>query len=315
LLTQKIKKEQFVKLSTVNVNFRYNDNTSRTVNTIESIEQYIEHRDVNIERVAITWNFILDFPDKDIKHQKILLIFDATNNVIKGGGVYTIIEHNNGLWASEIISLFSEQLNTIRTTYSKFYQLCETINSTNPLVKYKNTMIVGILFSIAIILPILIYSTYLTNNIGDAIVSNKFSIKLAQDIMKQDFKDSDIEKIAQSIALSNIVTNDIFNKQNIEGLNIHKSFKHSLEFIKDNFPENKPQNFFQKYNNFAFLLLAMFLYAFIFQSFFKKDSMIAITSKDIKQLEIQERYKSNIAQIGFGILSSIIGTLFYTNFL
>lgn len=110
LLDEKINKEQYVNVEIFYVTFLFNDKTTRTINTIESLNKYLETRDVFPISVTLSWHIIIKFPNSDtIETQKVDLSFNinSENNI---GEVLLNIEHTNQAWGIEVFNLLKNQI-------------------------------------------------------------------------------------------------------------------------------------------------------------------------------------------------------------
>ncbi len=119
LLTAKIEKEQYVFIDHFSVTFEYNDRTSRTINGIESLNKFIETRDVIPYSVSMSWNIILKYPNSEtLANQQIECSFvrDVEKNE---SNVLVLIKHTNQAWSIEVLNLFKDKIGELLTLPDK----------------------------------------------------------------------------------------------------------------------------------------------------------------------------------------------------
>lgn len=117
LIEEKIKKEQYVNIQLFTVSFLFNDNTTRTINTIRSLNKYTETRDVIPITVTLTWHVILQFPEVNtVETQKIELTF---NTLSYAEGIFLNIEHTNQSWDIEILNLIKDKILSVSSSAPK----------------------------------------------------------------------------------------------------------------------------------------------------------------------------------------------------
>jgi len=110
LMDAKISKEVNTRLEFFQVAINYDDDTSRTLTSIESLEKFHETRNVVPTGVTLTWHFVFRFPNAPtIETQKINLSFLIVKGFIDGR-VQLSIEHSNPVWGIEVLNLLSNQL-------------------------------------------------------------------------------------------------------------------------------------------------------------------------------------------------------------
>lgn len=113
LLEEKINKEQYINIQLFTVSFLFDDNTTRIINTIESLNSYHETRDVTPISANLSWNIILQFPNSDtIESQKIDLNF-SINPKGNIGEIFLNIEHTNQAWGIEVLNLLKNKILSI----------------------------------------------------------------------------------------------------------------------------------------------------------------------------------------------------------
>ena len=70
LLSQKTEKEQFISLSFVTVTLQYDDETNRTINTVDALGRFSEHRNVGVLAFEMTWHYVFRDPDDTVVQQQ-----------------------------------------------------------------------------------------------------------------------------------------------------------------------------------------------------------------------------------------------------
>ncbi|WP_295435209.1 hypothetical protein [uncultured Thiodictyon sp.] len=110
LLDAKISKEVNTRLEFFQAAINYDDDTSRTLTSFESLEKFHETRNVVPTGVTLTWHLVFRFPDAPtIETQKINLSFLIAKGFIDGR-VQLSIEHSNPVWGIEVLNLLSNQI-------------------------------------------------------------------------------------------------------------------------------------------------------------------------------------------------------------
>lgn len=161
LLDEKINKEQYVNIEVFSVTFLFNDKTKRTINTIESLNKYLETRDVFPISVTLSWHIIIKFPNSEtIETQKVDLSFyiNSKNNI---GEVLLSIEHTNQAWGIEVFNLLKNQILSVsRNINNKVIIACQV----KSLFTIKNIFqILFILMVLVTMFQILPKDTYMKN--------------------------------------------------------------------------------------------------------------------------------------------------------
>lgn len=119
LLNNKISKEQYVHIEHFLVTILYNDGTIREISGIQSLNNFIETRDVIPTDIIISWNIIIKYPNANtIENQKIELAFikegeDGNSEVILN------IRHTNQAWGIEVLNLFKDKIGELTNKQSK----------------------------------------------------------------------------------------------------------------------------------------------------------------------------------------------------
>ena len=116
LINEKVSREQYVFIDHFLVTISYNDNTTREISGIESLQRFLETRHVYPESITLTWNIIVRFPNAEtIENQRIDLTFniDGFDKRKKGGGVILSISHTNQAWGIEVLNLIKDKIKNV----------------------------------------------------------------------------------------------------------------------------------------------------------------------------------------------------------
>lgn len=119
LLNTKVSKEQYVNVEIFTVTFLFNDQTKRTINTIGTLNSYLETRDVEPISVTLEWHIVIKFPDSEtIETQKVEVSFDVAkqSNI---GNILINIEHTNQVWGVEVLNLLKNHILSLSRDISK----------------------------------------------------------------------------------------------------------------------------------------------------------------------------------------------------
>ncbi len=122
LLDAKIAKEQHVYIDHYLVTISYNDGTSREIAGIESLNKFLETRDVIPIDVTMTWNIIIKYPNAEtIENQRIELTF-AKDVEKKDGAIFLAIHHTNQVWGIEVLNLIKDKIGELIIKQSNAYK-------------------------------------------------------------------------------------------------------------------------------------------------------------------------------------------------
>lgn len=335
LLVQKTMKEQFISLSLATSTLQYEDGTQRTINTIESLEKFHEYRDLGVVSFNIVWQFLFRMPEQtSIQQQKVSLFFNT--QIVNTTGVITIsIEHTNQVWAVEVLRMFEEQIKKISIQYSLPYRTLSKLRKLNVfgfLMALSLVIIFSGIFYIAVqrnnlMTPSHVEAEFMFD-LADVLSPKSIDIHrssaktqfdqtlLLQFFLIRDLRNADygvikylmrrgyfdqrysdlVEKLISGYYDKNIESKKIFKtlKSELDQLRIIQSIAIVIDCIK----------IFLVYI-FSYLISGLYLHLF------RMRSVIAITSKGDKILQKQERDKSNVAQVFFGVVASLIAALLY----
>jgi len=88
----------------------YDDDTTRTLTSLESLDSYHETRNIIPTGVTLTWHYVFRFPTAaTVETQKINLSFVIIEGFMDGQ-VELTVEHTNAVWGVEVLSLLSNQV-------------------------------------------------------------------------------------------------------------------------------------------------------------------------------------------------------------
>ncbi len=335
LLEHKIKNEQFISLSLATATIHYDDGTNRTINTIESLEKFNEYRDLEVISFNLIWQFVFRVPDQNaIRQQKVNLLFDAKGRGTTGE-ITVSIEHSNQLWAVEVLRLFEEQIKKVRVPYSLAYRTIDSLRRLN---------IFGVLMTVALFTLVvgIIYITIQISNLrSPAKVEAEFMFDVADvvapkannregisprvatdsNLLMQFFLIRDLRRSDHGV-IEHLYRRGFFDERysaviekmksgyydkNIESSTIVRTLKTELEQLVT---IEKITEIFG-YLKVIELYVFSYLIAALYLRLFRMRSVIAITSKSTRTLEKQQRDKSNVVQVIFGVIASLIATLIY----
>lgn len=226
LLDDKINKEQYVNVEVFSVTFLFNDKTTRTINTIESLNKYLEIRDVFPISVTLSWHIIIKFPNsKTIETQKIDLSFN-TNSENDIGEILLNIEHTNQAWGIEVLNLMKNQILSVSKNINKKVIIAHQVKS---LFSIKSIpQIFFILIVIISMFQLLPKDTYMKNinfNVFDYYSEGNISreeledFKFISENIRSEYKKKSIDKAIKDEKLKLYLLNaiddqDAFTKKN-----------------------------------------------------------------------------------------------------
>jgi hypothetical protein len=327
LLIQKIAKEQFISLSLETATIQYDDDTSRTINTIESIEKYNEYRDVGVLSFNLAWDFVFKAPNQtNIQQQKVSIFFE-TAGALSGTGTVTVrIEHTNQVWAAEVLHLFEEQLSKIVFRYTVAYRMFSFL---------KRSRILNII-AVACVLVILGGGIYIFAERSKLLhpfkVKEEFMFDMAK-VIDENEDDRDLNLLLQFFLIRDLRNEppsiirqlqetgrfDDKYKEIIDKLisGYYDSDKNS-ERIGPTFEAmfreiNAMENITWAYSYLKFFLLYFigYMLTLLYLRLFRMKSILAITTRGIKLMDKQEREKSTLLQFIFGVVASILAAIIF----
>lgn len=216
LLDEKIKKEQYTNIKLFTVSFLFNDKTSRVINTIESLNKYLETRDVIPDVVTLVWHIIIQFPAvSTVETQKIELTFNTKSDI---GSVLLNIEHTNQSWGIEVLNLIKDKVLSVSIDKPKYVKNAQRFKEW---FEFRNISIV-ILMSMLLITFMSIaglipsddkYLTIITSYNESKISKDEFDnyMIIVKNIDKENIIDT-LNKYTSNTKTRSIVINDI-NKE------------------------------------------------------------------------------------------------------
>ena len=122
LLKEKIEKESLSTITHFSLTIFYHDKTKKVIHGIESLNHFLETRNVTPVKILLSWNIILTFPTNNtIENQKIDIEYALNNDYNNRYIDYPFIERNhhntycfikidytNPVWGNEVLNLFKE---------------------------------------------------------------------------------------------------------------------------------------------------------------------------------------------------------------
>lgn len=311
LLEQKLNKENTLTALHFNVNIQYFDNTSREINDFESLQTFMETRQVLVKSVTLTWNIVLKFPmSKTVENQVIEVTFITNDSEFSNGDIILNIDYTNQALGVEILNLFKEHI-------------CSIIIEEQRIVKlYKKTKVfvlnVGYIF---ILLALFITILKLFSIIDDKQL-NEEHIKTLKTVVNTK---NNNEKVDNLLALY------IFSQNNINTKLIDyiesKELKYRLnEFIK-NKEEKKADNdkdilkYFLSFVVFPISLIMLLIYYIKYSlKYYSIGAYILLTNKTETIYNNFINQKNKISYISFSVIifsifCSIVANFIYNLFL
>lgn len=329
LLIQKIEKEQFISMALETATILYDDNTNRTINTFESIEKYSEYRDVGVLAFELTWNFIFKVQNQqEVQQQKVTVFFETINAISQNGSISVKIEHTNQVWATEVLSLFEQQISKLYHNYSNVYRALQFVK------RFALVDFIGMLCIVFIIgggIYVMIQRSALSEpcktqsefifDMSDVITNNLYNNDLNSGLLLQFFLLRDLRHEPSAIVddlrkkgLFDIRYNTILNKL-VSGYYDNGKKSERIGSNMESFIQeiHAIQNIYWiwTYLKFAILYLVCTKSAEIYLKIFRIKSILAITTKGTKQMERQDKEKSILMQFIFGVLASVVAAGIY----
>lgn len=327
LLIQKTEKEQFISLALAAATIHYDDNSSRTITGIESIERYAEHRDVGVVSLNVAWQLVFRAPDRgDVQQQRVSVLFETRGSPKNDGLITITVEHTNQVWAAEVVRLFEEHINKIVTHYATVFRLLSRATRTTLLDYAYKGCVVAILLGgafiwlerVAFLGPVTVKQEFLYDVIGAA---TKDPPSRDLDSFLQFFLIRDLDK-ENSTVITDLQRKGYFNSRYDDVIqklsdNYYDGNKKSdrldwtreTEIAKRNAKHNVAVAW--RYLKVAIAYLCIYFLAYAYVWLFKMSSIVAVTSKGIRQIAKQERDKSSLVQFGFGVTASLLAAGIY----
>jgi len=326
LLLQKIEKEQFISLSMMTAVFRYDDNTSRTINTIKALEAYLEYRDVGVNTTEITWHFLFKLPDNEnIQQQKVSIFFNSFDTTVGQGTIKVTIDHTNQVWATEVLRLFEEHISKITTKNTIAFRI----------LRYARSLyLIHILWSISILIVIgagIYILVQRANFLSHIKVGAELMWDLAYVVSETD--NNDVNAMLQFFLIRDLKNEDKgvidhlkesgyidpkyhsiidkmvsgYYKSGEESARLHWSVQTELNELEAKIKIISVD----AYLRFVLLYVLFYILSSIYLKLFKMKSILALTDKGIKTIEKQDKTKSITVQFAYGFLSSLLAACVY----
>ena len=306
LLNEKVSKEQHVNVEIFSVTFLFNDKTKRTVNTIISLNKYLETRDVEPVSVVLEWHIVLKFPNTDtIETQKIEVSFDVLSDS-KIGKVLINIEHTNQSWGLEVLNLLKNQILLVSKSINKKVTWAK---------KVKELIDIKSIFFLLFTSSLLLFLFKVIPSVEDRKVTNYhvFSYYVDGNITKDEF-----EKY-------NYISNNIheeLQKDSVEKTIKDEGLKKYLlnNFIERGDKNNSNKSFFTRYIVSALLLwCAFYLYLIRYIKYHSAKSFIITTNRAVASFEEYNSIKNriefySISLLVFTVVSGLIVNMLYSYF-
>ena len=294
LVEEKINKEQYVNIQLFTVSFLFNDKTTRVINTIESLNKYLETRDVVPNVITLTWHIVLQFPNVEtIETQKIELTFDTKANI---GEILLNIEHTNQSWGIEVLNLIKDKILSVSYCFPK------NVKYMNKVKKYVFDVNIMPFYLFLVILPIL------------------FPIIIAENYENKGtffelYKDERISKIEFDDYV--YIVENFKKEERVEIIKKHMKKNKEKFFIIDMLKKNiKEEN--DRYKNMVIILISFILFLLLFHLYivkyikhYEKKSYILTTNRAISTYEKDKKRKNkaefySISLIIFTIITGLI---------
>lgn len=130
LLNEKISKEGNKSIDHFLITIYYNDGSSREISGINSLNKFIETRDVIPRSIVLTWNILIKYPKSvNIENQIINITFSTDNDNENGENILLSIYHTNTSWGIEVLNLFKDKIAELTKKQTKQYTIAKAIKS------------------------------------------------------------------------------------------------------------------------------------------------------------------------------------------
>ena len=301
LVNEKISKEKNTFIDHFLVNLRYSDGTSREVSGIDSLNEFLETRDVIAKNITMTWNILANYPNsKTIEHQKIELSFTTNEKNKPLGEVILVVNHTNQAWGIEVLNLIKDKILDVSIKRRKIHKFSEKI-----LKEFEmKTLLLPFVLTLLIISAVF---SMLELTIRDTYSKDDYH-SIINEIKKSNSMDARIALFS----LDNIrrIDLDYVADMHIENINI----KESLKTISRN--SNNNYNILKE-KFFVFLLsgLAIFISVFFYLKqvlkYYGNNSYILINRRSENEYKeyILTKNKMEFYSINFLIFAIICGVL------
>jgi hypothetical protein len=326
LFTQKIVKEQFIALSAVGATITYDDNSTRTINSITALERFAEPRDVSVNVFSMTWNLVFRSPeDNSFKQQKVSIVLETAQTPTDIGKITVTVEHTNQVWATEVQRLFEEQIRQLLATGTRVYRILQFGKRLKIFGFIANACVISI--AVGVLFVLLARQGLLAT----LTAHDEFAFDVASVIAKSDHKDISLAEqfmLLRELEQSNSdVVKQLYEKGYFRGGYAAVAKK----MISGYYDGNRPS--FQlawtsesriheleaiarikwawTYLRFVTCYLLLFWLCGLYLKLFRLRSILVLTSKGRKLAAKQERDKSTLVQFAYGVIASLLAGVIF----
>lgn len=295
LLEQKIEREKSLLIEAFSIELVYDDDSSRTINGIKNLQQFIETRNVEPIALSLSWNVILSFDNtKQVETQEISVVFKAYDDEYIG----VLIEHTNNIWGMEVLNLFENQIKSIIKPETKTVKYAKKISS---IIKHPSFINI---FSLPVVLMTLILFLF----INDGYLDDKNKIAAINEIVKSQSDEKNRSIIESSLSIYMIAKNynDIKIIDNFETPSTKKFMSDYIEkTIKEK--DKKTSTIVKILTSSLVIYFTILLYSKYYINYYKTKSFIRLTKKADNEYRT---FKENKNQKVFFSISFVAFTLF-----
>ena len=298
LLNTKIEKESYSNITHFSVTFFYNDNTKREINEIETLNSFLETRDVIPKKIILSWNIILNFPNTQrIENQEVRVEF---NILEKTNSILISIKHTNPVWGTEVLNLFKEHSKSLIDKESQVLVFSKQVIQLFRLENILSTILL-------LFLPIMLSILYNENNIP----FNKKQTEIISILIDSEEKHS-ISNL-ETILISDIITKKDTNKEIVSVIKDKKTRAILNLYIleKENKLRDKRMMTFIVISTIAGFILIIYLLLKQNIKYFSEKSFILTTARSEKSYDLYKKSKNKMEYYSFSFIffSVIIGLL------
>lgn len=314
ILLHKINMESRVTLQLFTADISYNDNSKRTINTIDSLKRVFEQRSVDVAAVELKWEVLVDLgTEHALQRQTVKLLLsvgDKTNNYL--GRFNLVIEHTNQLWAVEVMNIFVNQFEINRIKYNCVYNF---INWARRSKKF-------IIMALFVIAGVVIFIYGLTGGFKRDYISpeTKLLYHLSETVAETDSSKKQ-EMLSQFMLVLYLITNTNSDSKS-----------YVLSFLKDGYVFNKEfMKVFKKYEEGEFnkytiinttsrkiglasivMLILTIIIGFagdVYLKIFRIRSFILLTNGAEAAYVAVKQFRSTLWQFIYGVFASLVAAL------
>ena len=300
-LEQKIDKEQFTTVNNFSISILYNDNTKLEINGVKELLTVNETRDIIPVSIVMTWNIILQFPNKQIVENQII---DVSFNLLdKGyGEILLNIEHTNQAWGTEVLYLFKDYIHKLIIPKSTQLKKIEKMR--------ERGILISLLVPLILFLGIMVY--LIESDQGYKSSNEIQGLSKIVDIGKQE---NNFEEILLSFYIIDKKCQTIECIEYVKSKALKKELKNYITTYESNI-YNQMKIVFKLVGILVLFGLIVALYINQTFNYFKLKSFILLTekakleSKNFDSERSQIKYYSAMAFI-IAVISSIVGSIIY----